>query len=87
MTVLHLHTLVPSVTSISCWRIACSHMASLQVKCLTRTAARSQIAEQRLMEMKLLHQSIEQQHKQLCMTVALLKNALASEPVARQHEG
>ena len=39
------------------------------------------------MEMKLLHQSIEEQHKQLCMTVALLKSTLASELVARQHEG
>jgi len=56
-------------------------------KSLARTLANTHMMEQRLKEMQLLHQRIEEQNQQLRLILALHKSILDARQAARQHEG
>ena len=59
----------------------------LQAKSLARTLADTHVVEQRLKDMRLLHQRIEEQNKQLRLILALHKSILDARQTARQYEG
>ncbi|CAL5221626.1 g3849 [Coccomyxa viridis] len=56
-------------------------------KSLARTLADTHIVEQRLKDMRLLHQRIEDQNKQLRLILALHKSILDAQQATRQYEG
>lgn len=60
-----------------CWSRLTFH-ALLQVKSLAKTVADTQKIEQRLRDMYLLHQRIEEQNQQLRIIVALHNDVLES---------
>lgn len=62
-----------------------SWCAVLQAKSLARTLADTHMVEQRLKDMQLLHQRIEEQNKQLRLVLALHKGILDAQQ--RQHDG
>ncbi len=61
--------------------------AVVQAKSLARTLADTHIVEQRLKDMRLLHQRIEDQNKQLRLILALHKSILDAQQATRQYEG